>query len=100
MLLVRHQWLILALLHQPLYLTLDHMFRFLQQYIWVEPMVVVIIELHDTAHEGMLCVLRLKYAIILVLLNRHHHRLLNEVGCVDHRVSVQLLERLDLLNAL
>ena len=72
----------------------------LKKNVVVKPSVVIIVKLHDTAHERVLGIARLRVIAIIVNLQRHHHRFLDEVSGVDHGVRVELLKILDLLNAL
>jgi hypothetical protein len=72
----------------------------LKKNVVVKPSVVIIVKLHDTAHERVLGIARLRVIAIIVNLQRHHYRFLDEVSGVDHGVRVELLKILDLLNAL
>lgn len=71
-----------------------------QQDVLVELFVIEVIELHDASHEGVLRIRRLLIArAVLVLAQRNHHRLLDEVCRVHHCVRVQLPELRDLVDS-
>lgn len=87
-------------------LTVVHEFRsfiaelgFFEKHVIIESVIVIVIKVHNTAHEGVLNVLWLILISIVIDLERDHHRLHNEVCCVDHGVCVQLSEILNLLYA-
>lgn len=81
----------------PLFLDLSWLFK---QNKLVDCGVVVVIELHDSPHEGIVLVLGLEHATELVFLQGHHHGLLDEVSGVDVAIYVHLLLDFDLVDSL
>ena len=62
--------------------------------------VVVVVKLHDTAHEWIVGVLSLFYVPIVVVLDRDHDLLLEQVRCLDDGVSEEFPEVFHLLDSL
>lgn len=63
-------------------------------------LVIVIVEVHDAAHEGVVRIHGLIAVAFIVDLKRHHHRFLNEVRGVHDRVRMQFPKVLYFVDAL
>ena len=60
--------------------------------------IVVIVELHDSTHEGVVGVADLLLVSFLIVLDRNHHSLFEQVSRRNNRISVKLTEVLHLLD--